>query len=102
MGEILSGDTARDIDAAVRRALVDTVLKLRIIRSDRLAIAADRTDEFKWATLLILGLLTEISIAAVHLERPRPQIAALVLFSTSAVIALGLIAIEERPFDPPS
>ena len=39
--------------------------------------------------------------SAVHLEMPRPQIAALTIFSTAAVIGLGLVAAQERPFSPP-
>ena len=34
-----------------------------------------------------------------HLERPRAQIAAIVVSSTAAVVALGLIALQEQPFD---
>ena len=67
----------------------------------RIELAADRTDEVRWATLLILGLLTQLAIASVHLETPGPQIAALTIFSVTAVIGLGLVAIEERPFSPP-
>jgi len=37
----------------------------------------------------------------VHLEVPRPQIAALTIFSTAAVIGLGLVAVQERPFARP-
>ena len=50
---------------------------------------------------MILGLVTQLAIASVHLETPRPQIAALTIFSMTAIIGLGLVAIEERPFSPP-
>jgi len=86
---------------AVQKARLDIVMKLHALRETRLALAGDRTDEIKWATLLLLGLMSQIAIAAVHLEMPRPQIAGLTIFSTAAVIALGLVAIQERPFSPP-
>jgi hypothetical protein len=35
---------------------------------------------------------------AVHLDRSRPQILALLIFTASAVVALGLIAVCEQPF----
>ena len=101
LGTILGGDT-QAVDPAVRRALVDTVLKLRALRSDRLALAGDTTDSLQWAALLILALLTQVAIASVQLEKPRPQAAALTIFTVAAVIAMGLVAVEERPFAPPA
>jgi hypothetical protein len=86
---------------AVQRARLDIVLKLHTLRETRLELAGDHTDEIKWAALLILGLVSQIAIAAVHLEMPRPQIAALTIFSAAAVIGLGLVAIQERPFSRP-
>jgi len=86
---------------SVQKARLDIAMKLHAVRGIRLSLAGDRTDEIKWATLLILGLLAQIAIAAVHLEIPRPQIAGLTIFSLAAVAALGLVAIQERPFAPP-
>src|SRR5437764_14099197 len=79
---------------AVQRARLDLALKLHTLRETRIELAADRTDEVRWATLLILGLMTQLAIASVHLETPRPQIAALTIFSITAIIGLGLVAIE--------
>jgi hypothetical protein len=86
---------------SVQKARLDIAAKLHAFRGIRISLAGDRTDEIKWATLLILGLLAQLAIAAVHLEIPRPQIAALTIFTLSAVAALGLVAIQERPFAPP-
>jgi heme A synthase len=85
----------------VHRALLDTVLRLQTARYDRLAVSGDRTDRTKWAAVLILGLITQMALGLVHLEKPRAQIAALSIFSAAAVITLGLIAARERPFDGP-
>ncbi len=101
LAAIVAAPPSQNGASAIERARIDTVLKVRTMRSNRLALAGDRTDEVKWATLLILGLVAQLAIAIVHLETPRPQIAALAIFSSSAVIALGLVAIQERPFVPP-
>ena len=98
---IVDAPVSRSNTPAVQRARIDIVLKLHTLRGTRLAIAGDTTDDIKWATLLVLGLVAQIAIAAVHLETPRPQIAALAIFSTAAIIALGFVAIQERPFAPP-
>ncbi|WP_210493750.1 DUF4239 domain-containing protein [Microvirga antarctica] len=84
---------------AAQGALLDTVLKLRGSRYDRLAMSGDRTDRTKWTAVLILGLITQIAIGVVHLERPKAQLTALSIFSLAAIITLGLVAIRERPFD---
>jgi hypothetical protein len=97
----LSSAAIGEISPAAERALIETVLKVRATRSERISLAADRTAETKWATLLLLGLLTQFAIALVHLDRPRAQIAALAVFSTAAVVAFGLVAAQERPFAVP-
>jgi hypothetical protein len=82
----------------VDRALLDGVMQIGSIRSNRLAIAADGSNSLKWIAVLLLGVLTQLAIALVHLERPRPQIAAIALFSVAAVVALALIAMQDWPF----
>jgi hypothetical protein len=99
--EILNRSAQAAVNPSIERARIDTVLTLRTTRANRLWLAGDRTDELKWATLLILGVIAQIAIAVVHLERRRPQIGALTIFSATVVIALGLVAIQERPFVPP-
>jgi hypothetical protein len=90
-----------DAGQATQNALLDSVLKLRSTRYDRLSLSGDRSDRTKWAAVVILGLITQIAIAIVHLEKSRAQAAALTIFSAAAVITLGLVAIRERPFDGP-
>ena len=88
----------REAGAALHNNLLRTVLQIREARSDRLAISFAEVGRLNWATVLLLGILTQLAIALVHLERPRAQAAALVVFSVAAVIALGLIALQEHPF----
>lgn len=90
-----------DAGGPAQSALLDTVLKLRSARYDRLALSGDQTDRTKWTAVLILGLITQLAIAIVHLDKPRAQLAALTIFSAAAIVALGLVAIRERPFDGP-
>jgi hypothetical protein len=83
----------------VHNALLNSVLRLGEARAARVSLASDRTNDLKWLSVLILGVITQISLAAVHLERPRAQLTAIVLFSSAAIVALGLIALQEQPFD---
>jgi hypothetical protein len=97
--ELSNPKIATEAGQAVHNALLNTGIRLRDARADRLALASDRTNEVKWATVLILGVLTQIALAFVHLDKPRAQIAAIGLFSIAAIVALGLIALQEQPFD---
>lgn len=86
---------------AIERLLLDIALKIRDARSDRLTLSADYSESLKWACVLLFGLMGQVSVAAVHLERARPQIAAMVIFTSGIVLVLGLIASHEAPFSPP-
>jgi hypothetical protein len=88
-------------DPVLQRTMLDMVLKLRAAHEDRIVLSNDRTTVAKWLAVLLLALITQIAIAAVHLERPRPQIAALVIFTFAAVSIIGLLAVHEAPFEPP-
>jgi hypothetical protein len=89
--------------SAVGNVVHDGLMKLTMsaatARSDRLALSSHLSDDIKWATVLFLCLMTQLAIAMVHLERPRAHIAALAVFSLAAIVSLGLIAIQEYPFD---
>lgn len=89
---------ARSSGNAVHAALLNAAVRAGNARTERLAIASDHTNDLKWIVVIVLGLITEISIALVHLERPRALTAALLVFATAAVVTLGLVALQEYPF----
>jgi hypothetical protein len=99
MQTVADPNTARDAGQAVHNALVSLSLRVAGARADRLALGADRTNDLKWLTVLFLCLMTQIAIGLVHLDRPRANALALTFFSVAAVVALGLIAQQESPFD---
>lgn len=88
-------------DASVQRTMLDMVLRVRAAHEDRITLSNDRTVVTKWAAVLLLAFLTQLAIAVVHLDKPRPQAAALSIFTLAAVLLLGLLAIHEAPFEPP-
>ncbi len=99
--EVAKPQIAAQAGAPAQSALLNSVLRIRSDRGERLSLNQHRTDDTKWLVLLILGLLTQIAIGVVHLERARAQLAALMIFTTGLVSTLGLIAIHEWPFDGP-
>jgi hypothetical protein len=88
-------------DFGIQRTMLDMVLKIRAAHEDRLALNDDRTAATKWGAVLLLALITQLAIAVVHLEKPRPQATALFIFTLGAVCLLSMLAIHEAPFEPP-
>lgn len=81
--------------------LAEISMKLRETRSNRLKLSTDNTETIKWASVLFLALIAQISVAAVHLDKKVPQIVALTIFSSAVIVILSLIALHELPFAPP-
>jgi hypothetical protein len=84
---------------AVHDEMINISLQEAAARSDRLALSSYQSDDVKWTTVLFLCLMTQIAIGAVHLERVRAHVAALTIFTIAAIVSLGLIAIQEDPFN---
>ncbi|MDR3537181.1 MAG: DUF4239 domain-containing protein [Acetobacteraceae bacterium] len=97
--EVASPEIAKEAGTSVQGALLAAVSRIASARTTRLALVTNEADEVKWATVLGLAFLAQLGVAAVHLERPRAQIGALVIFTSCAVVTLSLIAVCERPFE---
>jgi len=97
----MSGCAAEGGKGKCDQALASIAMKLRETRSNRLKLSSDNTETIKWTSVLFLALIAQISVAAVHLEKKGPQLAALTIFTAAVVVVLGLIALHELPFAPP-
>lgn len=89
---------SRDASAAVHVAMLSAAVRVGTARNSRLSLSTDRTSELKWISVLLLGIITQVALTLVHLEKPRSMTAALTVFATGAIVALGLIALQEDPF----
>ncbi|WP_458760058.1 DUF4239 domain-containing protein [Afipia sp. TerB] len=96
--EVSAPSIAGESGNAVHAALLNATIRLGTARNDRLALAADHTNDLKWIMVILLGLFTQVAIALVHMERPRAFMASLALFSGAVVVTLGIIALQEYPF----
>lgn len=97
--EVSVPSLAKDSGAAVHAALLTATLRVGTARNDRLALSSDHTNDLKWLVVIVLGLLTLVGIALVHLDKPRAFIASLAVFASAAIVALGIIALQEYPFN---
>jgi Protein of unknown function (DUF4239) len=94
-----SPQTGVAANPAVQAALLDAVQRIVAARSARLVLMQAPSDSPRWVAVLLLALLTQVTVAVTHLDRARGQVVALGLSTAAAIIALGLVAILERPFD---
>ncbi|WP_047307099.1 DUF4239 domain-containing protein [Rhodopseudomonas palustris] len=97
--EISAPAITRDSGAAVHVALLSSAVRVGTARNTRISLSTDRTSDLKWISVLLLGIITQAALALVHLDKPRTTMtAALTVFATGAIVALGLIALQEDPF----
>jgi hypothetical protein len=85
--------------SAVQSALLGSALRIGTTRNERVAISTDHTNDLKWLVVILLAFITQVAIALVHLERPRAFIATMTVFSCAVVVTLGIIALQEYPFN---
>jgi hypothetical protein len=94
--------SSANIEPAFQRTLIDTVMRLRSAREQRLAIAEAFPDDRKWAAVIVIAFITQIALAAVHLDRPKPQLLAQAVFAVAAIVPISLVASVEEPYAPPN
>lgn len=85
--------------SAVQSAMLGSALRIGTTRNERVAISSDHTNDLKWLVVILLGLFTQVAIAVVHLERPRAFTASMTVFSSAVIVTLGIIALQEYPFN---
>lgn len=99
LNAIADPEIARAGGGAIQAALLRGAQDINAARVVRLTLRSPSADHFRWIGVLLLGVLTQFSLATVHLDRIRPQVLALLLSTTAIVAALGVIAVTERPFE---
>ena len=86
------------IPEASHEAMLDALIQIRQARLERLALTAGISDPMNWLAMLILGVLTQVAVAVVQLDKIRPQALALFVFTTAFAATVVIIGLSERPF----
>lgn len=87
---------------AIHGSILSTAVTVMVARGDRLAVATEGPNEMKWMTVLLLGLLAQVTLIFPHLGNPVALRTVLHLFALGTVILLGLMGLQENPFAPPA
>jgi len=83
---------------AVQTAMLGSLVAVREARLERRMLSGDVSAPLSWLAVIALGMLTQMAIAAVQLDKTRPQALALIVFTTGFATAVALIGVSERPF----
>lgn len=94
-----------DVAAAgptVQALLLHQAMSVRHNRDLRVALSQTHVNPLKWLGMAFLGLLTMISIAMVHIDLPRAEALAVVLFAAAAAPTAAIILVHGNPFQEPA
>jgi hypothetical protein len=83
---------------AAHQAILEGLVEIRRARTERLSLALRGSSSVNWIGTIILGVLTQVAVAVVQLERMRPQALALFVFTTAFAATIALIGYAEGPF----
>lgn len=67
-------------------------------RSDRLWIGQNHTEFYIWLAVLLMGFITHLAVASVHLDRPRAGALALALLTATTTIAYWSLGVVDDPY----
>jgi hypothetical protein len=95
---VLAPELATALPPAAHHAMLAGLVEVRQARLERLTLATGLADHMNWLAVLILGVLTQIAVAVVQLDRLRPQALALFVFTTAFAATLVLVGLAEQSF----
>jgi hypothetical protein len=87
---------------AVHASLLAQAMAVREARDQRVALSRTHVNPLKWLGMAFLGFITMLSVAAVHVTRPRAALAAILLFAAAAGPTAAIVLIQGNPFQQPT
>ena len=94
-----SGKSLPCIDSAMSSVFIGALNDLRAARRQRLSLGYVGSTDGKWILAIFLGLISVISVAAVHRHNIKTGITALILYCLSIWIALGIAVLFSNPYE---
>lgn len=94
-----SGKSFSCIDSTMSSAFIGALNDLRAARKQRLSLGYVGSTDGKWILAIFLGLISVISVAAVHRHNIKTGITALILYCLSIWVALGIAILFSNPYE---
>lgn len=95
---VLAPGVSAALPTAAHQAMLEGLVEVRQARLARLTLTAGLSNPMNWLAMLVLGVLTQIAVAVVQLDRLRPQALALFVFTTAFAATVVLVGLAEQPF----
>lgn len=86
----------------VQALMLRKIIEIRDEREQRIGLSQTHVNPLKWLGMAFLGLLTLLSIAVVHVDKPRAALVAIVLFALAAAPTAAIVLIQGNPFQQPT
>jgi len=74
------------------------VERVHVARHQRIAQGQRHGDPLKWFAVACLGAFTLLTVALVHLENWRTQLAALLIYSAAISVSFAAAYLQRSPF----
>lgn len=92
-------DTAGD---NVQALMLNRASDIRADHDLRVALSKTHVNPLKWLGMAFLGFLTLVSVAIVHVERPRAALVATIVFALAAAPTAAIVLVQGNPFQRPT
>ena len=86
----------------VQSLMLRKVSDIRDQRDQRIGLSQTHVNPLKWLGMAFLGLVTLLSLAAVHVDNPRAALVSMVLFALAAAPTAAIVLIQGNPFEQPA
>ena len=100
--QLASKHTAASAGENVQALMLRKAIEIRDERDLRIGLSQTHVNPLKWLGMAFLGLLTLLSIAVIHVEKPRAALVGIVLFALAAAPTAAIVLIQGNPFQHPT
>lgn len=95
-------DVAARFGDNVQQMMLEKVVEIRAERDLRISLTQTHLNPLKWMGMAFLGLVTILSVAAVHIGQPRAAMLAIWLFALAAAPSAAIVLVQGNPFQIPA
>ena len=83
----------------VQSLMLGKVSEIRAQRDLRIGLSQTHVNPLKWLGMAFLGSVTLLSLAVVHIDRPRAALVAMLLFALAAAPTAAIVLVQGNPFE---
>ncbi len=99
---LATAEVAQAAGSNVQQLLLHKASDILNERELRVSLSKTHVNPLKWLGMAFLGFLTLVSVAAVHVERPRAALVAVLLFALAAAPTAAIVLVQGNPFQQPT